>query len=187
MSRRGRLLAVAGPSGVGKSTVVRRLVEVRPELWLSVSATTRNPRPGEVDGVDYFFLTPEEFDGLVATNGLLEHATFAGNQYGTPRASVLERLEQGIDVILEIELQGIRQVKAALPEAVTVFIAPPSKEVLFERLTGRGTETPEVVAARLEIAEVELAAADEFDYAVVNADIDDAVIGLLALLDERRD
>lgn len=183
---RGRLLAVAGPSGVGKSTVVRRLVERRPDLWLSVSATTRSPRPGEADGVDYFFRTKEQFAELIEADGLLEYATFAGNQYGTPRASVVERLEQGIDVILEIELQGIRQVKAALPEAVTVFIAPPSLEILVERLSGRGTETPEVMAARLEIAQTELAAADEFDYVVVNADIDEAVDGLLALLDEQR-
>lgn len=178
---RGRLIVLSGPSGVGKSTVASRLATRVPDLWVSVSATTRTPRPGETDGVHYFFVDPPRFAAMVAAGEFLEHATFAGHQYGTPRAPVDEHLARGRSVLLEIDLQGARQVRAGAPEAHLVFLAPPSWEVLVERLTGRGTEAPEVIAARLEQARVELAEADSFDEVLVNADLDAVVDRLVAL------
>lgn len=173
---------LSGPSGVGKTTVVERLRAEHPEVWLSVSATTRPPRPEEVDGVHYFFVGPEEFDRLVGTGSLLEWAEFAGNRYGTPRAPVEEHLARGVPVLLEIELEGARQVRAAMPEARLVFLAPPSWEVLAARLSGRGTEDPAVVRRRLERARVELDAADEFDVVLVNRDVGSTVDELLGWL-----
>ncbi len=180
MSRPAALVVVSGPSGVGKSTVVREVLAVDPSIWLSVSVTTRARRPGEVDGTDYSFVTAQAFDELVATDGLLEWAEFAGNRYGTPRRPVEERLAAGRTVLLEIELQGARQVRAAMPGARLVFLAPPSWEVLTGRLTGRGTEDPAAVARRLEVARTELAAADEFDTVLVNADVQECAAALLA-------
>ena len=174
------LVVVSGPSGVGKSTVVKAALALEPRIWLSVSATTRRPRPGEVDGREYFFVAEEEFDRLVATDGLLEWAAYAGNRYGTPRAAVEERRAAGTPVLLEIEVQGARQVRAAVPEALLVFLAPPSWEVLTARLTGRGTEEPEVVARRLEAAREELSAAGEFDRVLVNADVGECARALVA-------
>ena len=156
MSERGKLLVISGPSGTGKSTVIGHLMKLRPGLEFSVSATTRAPRPGEVDGREYFFVTHDRFAEMVDNNELLEHASFVGNHYGTPRSQVEKRLEQGITVILDIEVQGAAQVKAAMPEAVTVFLAPPSLEVLEQRLRGRGTETEEKIRSRLETARQEL-------------------------------
>src|SRR6266480_5241170 len=153
---KGRLFVITGPSGVGKGTLIRRLLERMPELELSVSATTRPPRPGERDGVDYHFLTEEEFDRMVHDGRLLEHATYSGNRYGTPRSEVEPRLAAGRSVVLEIEVQGARQVREAMPEAVQVFIAPPSPAALRERLEGRGTDRPEAIARRLAAAEEEL-------------------------------
>jgi guanylate kinase len=176
------LLVVSGPSGVGKSTVVAAALALDPGIWLSVSATTRSPRPGEVDGREYFFVTDEEFDDLVATGGLLEWAAFAGNRYGTPRAPVQEHRTAGTPVLLEIEVQGARQVRQAVPSALLVFLAPPSWEVLRGRLTGRGTESPEAVARRLQAARDELAAAEEFDCVLVNADVGECARSLLALV-----
>lgn len=150
-------------------------------MWLSVSATTRFPRPGEVDGVHYHFVTRERFQQLVDASGLLEWAEFAGNLYGTPRQPVLERLEEGRPVVLEIDLQGARQVRAAMPEARLVFLAPPSWDELVRRLTGRGTEPPEVVERRLQVAKEELAAEPEFDVTLVNTSVQDVVDSLLAL------
>jgi guanylate kinase len=167
---------------VGKSTVVRRLRERHPHVWPSVSVTTRAPRQGETDGVEYHFIDDARFDDLVARGELLEHAEFAGNRYGTPRAPVLERLAAGIPVLLEIELQGARQVRAAMPEAQLVFLAPPTCDELRARLVGRGTEPDDVIERRLATARVELAAEAEFDATVVNASIEETVESLVALV-----
>ena len=173
------LIVVSGPSGVGKSTVVAEVLRRCPEVWLSVSATTRAPRPGEVDGQDYFFLDAERFDELRESGGLLEWAAFAGNEYGTPRAPVEQHRSAGQPVLLEIEVQGARQIRHAVPDATLVFLAPPDPHVLRERLTGRGTEDPDAIARRLEAATQELAAADEFDQVLVNADVGQCAQALL--------
>jgi len=152
-----------------------------PEIWLSVSVTTRFPRPGEVDGVHYSFVSNEAFDRLVDEGGLLEWAQFAGNRYGTPRAPVEERLAAGVPVLLEIELQGARQVRASMPEALLVFLTPPTWDELVRRLTGRGTEEPAVIEKRLATAREELAAEHEFDVTLVNTSVQDVVARLIAL------
>ncbi|MBC9725672.1 guanylate kinase [Streptomyces sp. TRM68367] len=187
MSERPRLTVLSGPSGVGKSTVVAHMRKAHPEVWLSVSATTRKPRPGEKHGVHYFFVTDEEMDKLIANGELLEWAEFAGNRYGTPRAAVGEHLEAGVPVLLEIDLQGARQVRESMPEAQLVFLAPPSWEELVRRLTGRGTEPPEVIERRLEAAKIELAAEPEFDVTLVNTSVENVARELLALMDDDRD
>ncbi len=179
---RAPLVVVSGPSGVGKSTVVQAVLQQAPDVWLSVSATTRAARPGEVNGEHYFFLSQAEFDELVAKGELLEWATFAGNSYGTPRGPVEERRAAGIPVVLEIELFGARQVRKADPGALLVFLAPPSWEVLEGRLRGRGTESEEAVAARLSAAQVEMAAQGEFDEVVVNTDVQTAAQTLVGFL-----
>jgi guanylate kinase len=168
------VFVITGPSGVGKGTLIRGLLERVPELELSVSATTRKPRPGERHGLDYHFLSPEEFERHVAAGEFLEHATYSGNRYGTLRSEVERRLSKGRPVVLEIEVQGARQVRAAMPEAVAVFIAPPSPEALRARLIGRGTDTPEQVDERMRTAERELEAQPEFAHVVVNDRLEQA-------------
>jgi guanylate kinase len=177
-----RLTVLSGPSGVGKSTVVAEIRRAHPEVWLSVSVTTRPPRPGEVDGVQYFFVDDAGFDRLVAEDALLEWAEFAGNRYGTPRGPVEERLAAGVPTLLEIDLQGARQVRRAMPESRLVFLAPPSWDELVRRLTGRGTEPPEVIERRLEAARIELAAEKEFDVTLVNTSVRDVCSELLGLM-----
>jgi guanylate kinase len=170
---------LSGPSGVGKGTLVRALRDRFPRVWVSVSATTRAPRPGEVDGVDYLFWTRDRFDTEVAAGRMLEWASFAGNLYGTPRGPVEERMAAGIPVLLEIEVQGARQVRASLPAALLVFLAPPSFVELARRLAGRGTEDPAAVTSRLRAAEEELAAEPEFDVTLVNDSVEAALADLV--------
>jgi guanylate kinase len=179
---RSRLTVLSGPAGVGKSTVVAYLREHHPDVWHSVSVTTRERRPGEVDGVNYHFVDADEFARLVADGALLEHANYAGNWYGTPRAPVEDRLAAGGRVLLEIELQGARQVRGQMPDALQVFLAPPSWEELERRLRGRGTEPAEVIRRRLDAARIELAAEDEFDRTIVNTSVAEAAEALMALL-----
>jgi guanylate kinase len=173
-----KVFVITGPSGVGKGTLISRLLDRVPDLELSISATTREPREGEVDGRDYHFLTREEFDRRIETEDFLEFATYSGNRYGTLRSEVRRRLEAGRSVVLEIEVQGARQVRAAMRESVQVFIAPPDPAVLRERLLARGADSAEAIDARLEVAEQELAAQDEFAHRVVNDDLDRAAAEL---------
>ena len=177
-----RVFVITGPSGVGKGTLIRTLLERLLELELSVSATTRQPRPGERDGVDYHFLTDAEFDKRVIAGDFVEHASYAGRRYGTLRSELEQRIARGVPVVLEIEVQGARQVREAMPEAVQLFIAPPSEDALRTRLIGRGTDPPEQVAARLETARAELEAQGEFGHVVVNDRLEDAVAGLEELV-----
>ena len=176
------MFVITGPSGVGKGTLIRGLMERLGGLELSVSATTRAPRPGERDGVDYHFLTREEFDRRVAPGEFVEHADYAGRSYGTLRSELEDRLRAGVPVVLEIEVQGARQVRAAMPEAVQVFIAPPSLQALRTRLIGRGTDDAEEVERRLRVAEEELAAQPEFGHVVVNDRLEDALERLTAIV-----
>jgi guanylate kinase len=169
-----KVFVITGPSGVGKGTLIRGLVERVPELELSVSATTRPPRPGERDGVHYHFLSPEEFEEHVRAGDFVEHAVYSGNRYGTLRAEVERHLRAGTPVVLEIEVQGARQVLEAMPSAVTVFIAPPSRGALRARLVGRGTDDPDQVDERLRTAERELEARAEFAHEVVNDRLEQA-------------
>ncbi len=165
---------ITGPSGVGKGTLIRGLIERVPELELSVSATTRAPRPGEQSGADYHFMDAEEFDRRVDNREFVEHASYSGSRYGTLRSELERRLRNGIPVVLEIEVQGARQVREAMPEALAVFIAPPSREALRARLVGRGTDTPEQIERRMETAERELEAQPEFAHVVVNDRLEQA-------------
>lgn len=178
-----RLTVLSGPSGVGKGTVVAAVRRRHPHIWVSVSVTTRTPRPGEVDGVQYRFVSRAEYDALVADDALLEHAVFAGNGYGTPRAPVEQRLAAGVPTLLEIDLQGARQVRARAADAQLIFLSPPSSVELEHRLRGRGTEDGAVVLTRLERAEHEMAAVTEFDAVVVNDDVERAAAELVALIE----
>lgn len=177
-----RLTVLAGPSGVGKGTVVKQLLAAHPEVWLSVSVTTRKPRPGEVDGVHYWFVSEDRFRELADAGELLEYADFARHSYGTPRGPVEERLAAGVPVLLEIEVQGAKQVREVMPEALFVLLAPPSLAELRRRLEGRGTEDEASLNRRLAIAEAELAAADFFDQTIVNDDLGRAVGKLISFM-----
>lgn len=178
-----RLTVLSGPSGVGKGTVVAKVRELYPNVWVSISCTTRPPRPGERLGREYHFVTRTEFARMVREGDLLEHAEFAGNLYGTPRAPVQAQLASGGRALLEIDLQGARQVRAAMPDAQLVFLTPPSWDELHRRLAGRATEAPEVIAARLERAKIELAAEAEFDVTLINDDVSGAAAQLVALIE----
>jgi guanylate kinase len=179
----GKVFVITGPSGVGKGTLIEQLLERVPELELSISATTRGPRPGEVDGRDYFFLEPEEFRRRLEAGDFLEHASYSGNYYGTLREEVERRLAEGRSVVLEIEVQGARQVRDALgDDAVLIFIAPPDEQVLRERLEGRGTDSPEAIEQRLRTAEIELGARSEFPLEVVNDEVQKAASDLESLV-----
>ncbi len=177
-----RVFVITGPSGVGKGTLIRGLMERLPALELSVSATTRSARPGERDGVDYHFLSPEEFARRIEQGDFVEHADYAGRRYGTLRSELDARVGAGVPVVLEIEVQGARQVRAAMPEALQVFIAPPSLEALRTRLVGRGTDDAEEVERRLRVAEHELEAQPEFAHVVVNDRLEDALERLVAIV-----
>lgn len=180
--RKGNLFVLSGPSGAGKGTLVKRVLQRVPDVWVSVSATTRQPRPGEVDGRDYFFLDQPRFDELVSQGGFLEWAHVHGNSYGTLRSRVQDRIDHGSQVILEIDVQGAFQVKKAMPEAHLIFIEPPSLEELERRLRGRGTETEEVICNRMKTAEVELARKMEYDVQVVNDELERATEELVSYI-----
>lgn len=190
VSKNPGLTVLAGPTAVGKGTVSTYIRDNYPEVWLSVSATTRPPRPGETEGIHYYFKTPEEFDKLVEQGELLEWAVVHGrNRYGTLRSTVEAAIAEGRSVLLEIDLQGARQVKAAVPDAQFVFLAPPSWEEMVRRLVGRGTESPEEQQRRLETAKLELAAEPEFDHTVINDDVQraaDELVSLMGLTPHRR-
>ena len=184
--KRGVLFVFSGPSGVGKGTLKAKLFEeFADQITYSVSATTRGPREGEVDGKDYFFITRQEFERRVKNNEFLEHAEFAGNCYGTPRAYVEKLLDSGMNVVLEIDVQGALQVMKSMPECVSVFILPPSFEELEHRLRGRGTETDDVVDMRMRTALVELSQKMEYDYRLVNDDLDEAADELVRFVNEQ--
>ena len=178
----GQLTVITGPSGVGKGTLVKLVLERNPSIWLSVSATTRSPRDGEQDGVSYFFHSRARFDALVAEGGLLEWAEFAGNCYGTPRRPVEDQLAEGRPVLLEIELEGARQVRRSFPDAFQIFLAPPSFEELERRIRGRGTDSEEAIRRRLTRAQDELNAQAEFDAVVIHDDLDQALQRLEQLM-----
>ena len=182
MNRRGKTFIVSGPSGVGKSTVLKALFEKHDDLYFSVSATTRSPREGEIDGVHYHFVGADAFRQMIGEDAFLEYAEYVGNFYGTPKKYVDRAMDDGRDVILDIEIQGAQQVSRKRPETVRIFIAPPSWKELERRLTARGTDSPEKVQKRLLRAKVELQTADSYDYFVINDTVEKAVAELEAIL-----
>ncbi len=186
MNKKGQLIVVSGPSGVGKGTVLKEYLNSRDGIAYSVSATTRQPRPGEENGIHYYFLSREEFERTAAEGGMLEYASYNGNYYGTPKAPVEQQRNQGNDVVLEIEVQGALQVKKSCPDALLIFVAPPSFEELKNRLTGRQTEDAKTVENRLNIARQELMCAGEYDYIIVNDTVEQAVRRLGQIISANR-
>ncbi len=186
MKSRGSLIVLSGFAGVGKGTVLKSLFETQDGYAYSVSATTRQPRPGEVDGIHYFFVPKERFEEMIENDELLEHASYVDNYYGTPRAYVEQKLEEGFDVILEIEVQGALNVKKKVPDAMLIYMLPPGAQVLRSRLEGRGTETPEVIAKRIKRAAEEVKFVKHYDYIIVNDDADECAMRLHALIRSQR-
>ena len=184
--RKGMLLVISGPSGTGKGTLIERLMKEDPTLVFSVSATTRAPRPGEIDGVHYHFVTNEQYDQLVAENAFVEYANVHGNRYGTLRSEVYERLERGENVVLDIDVQGALNVIASEKEKVSIFILPPSMKELRDRLTGRGTETAEAVERRLHNAVWEISQKDKYEYKVINDDLETCLRTLQAIIEAEK-
>ncbi|NJK47765.1 guanylate kinase [Candidatus Gracilibacteria bacterium] len=178
----GKIIVLTGPSGVGKGTLVKLLLARHPELYLSISATTRNPRPGEIDGKHYYFVTKEEFEQTIETGQLLEWAEYAGNYYGTPRDRVQEQIDRGRSVLLEIEVVGARQIKQAFPQTLCIFILPPSVSELERRLRGRGKDSEDAIARRLKRAQEELVASTEFDRQIVNDNLESALAEIEAAI-----
>lgn len=181
---KGLLIVYAGASGVGKGTIMKELLKSNDNLKLSVSATTRTPRPGETNGVEYHFVTKDEFEELIKNDGLLEYASYCDNYYGTPKKAVFDMLDKGIDVFLEIEIKGFLQIKEKYPDCVTIFLLPPSMEELEKRLKGRGTESLDVIEKRLNTAKEELTYSEQFDYKVVNDDVDRAKEEILNIISD---
>ena len=182
MNEKGKLIVISGPSGSGKSTVVNKAIQGREDMCFSTSVTTRSPRPGEVDGKDYFFIDPQRFQEMVDRDELLEHAQYVAHSYGTPRAFVEQKLNEGLNVILDIEVQGARQVREKMKEAVLIFIVPPSLEELRRRLVNRGTDAADVIEARLQRASEELKEADLYDYLIINDDLETAAREFTSIL-----
>lgn len=186
MKSKGSLIVLSGFAGVGKGTVLKSLFETEDGYAYSVSATTRKPRPGEVDGIHYFFVEKERFEEMIANDELLEHACYVDNYYGTPRAYVEQKLEEGFDVILEIEVQGALKVKKKVPDAILIYMLPPGAQVLRDRLEGRGTETPEVIDKRIRRAAEEVKHVKQYDYIIVNDDADECAARLHTLIRSQR-
>ena len=177
-----KLIIITGPSGVGKGTVVRELLNRDRDIWLSISATTRNPRMGEKDGENYYFVSDDRFKDMIDKKELLEWAQFAGNYYGTPLSTLKEKIEKGFIVLLEIEVEGAKQIKEKFPEALSIFLLPPSKEELEKRIRNRGTEEEDAINRRLSRANYEIASSDKFDFVLTNHDIDETVKGVLKII-----
>jgi guanylate kinase len=186
LNNRGTLFIISGPSGAGKGTVLGRVMQNRDDLFVSISATTRQPREGEVDGVNYYFVSKKRFEEMIAAQQVLEYACYCGNYYGTPLEAVEQRLAQGMNVILEIEVVGAAKVKTIKPDAVSIFITPPSMQVLEKRLRDRGTETEEVIRGRLDTARREIQEIDKYDYIVINDELETAVGELETIIDSQR-